>query len=74
MVQMLIPILRVAVSLEASRSQKVEAAEVSTAAESVTITVRGESDIDLEMWAAERAADSFRQVYNVPVTLVKAKR
>jgi exopolyphosphatase / guanosine-5'-triphosphate,3'-diphosphate pyrophosphatase len=73
-VQMLIPLLRVAVGLEASRSQKVETVEVTTSAESVTIAIRGEGDIDLEMWAAERAADSFRQVYNVPVTLVKAKQ
>jgi exopolyphosphatase/guanosine-5'-triphosphate,3'-diphosphate pyrophosphatase len=73
-IQMLIPLLRVAVGLEASRLQKVEAAEVTPAAEGVTITVRGEGDIDLEMWAAERAADSFRQVYGIPLTLMKAKR
>jgi exopolyphosphatase / guanosine-5'-triphosphate,3'-diphosphate pyrophosphatase len=74
LVQRLIPLLRVAVGLDASRTQKVEAAEVVAAPDSVTITVRGEGDIDLEMWAAERAADSFRQVYNMPMTLVKAKR
>jgi exopolyphosphatase / guanosine-5'-triphosphate,3'-diphosphate pyrophosphatase len=72
--QKLIPLLRVAVGLDASRTQKVEAAEIVAAPDGVTITVRGEGDIDLEMWAAERAADSFRQVYNVPMTLVKAKR
>ncbi len=74
LVQMLIPILRVAVGLEASRLQKVETAEVATSSEGVTVTVYGEGDIDLEMWAAERAADSFRQLYNVPMTLTKGKR
>jgi exopolyphosphatase/guanosine-5'-triphosphate,3'-diphosphate pyrophosphatase len=73
-VQKLIPLLRVAVSLDASREQKVEAAEVSAASEGVTIAVRGEGDIDLEMWAAESAADSFRQVYGIPMTLTRAKR
>jgi exopolyphosphatase/guanosine-5'-triphosphate,3'-diphosphate pyrophosphatase len=71
---MLIPILRVAVGLEASRLQKVETAEVATSSDGVTVTVYGEGDIDLEMWAAERAADSFRQLYNVPMTLTKGKR
>jgi hypothetical protein len=71
---MLIPILRVAVGLEAGRSQKVESAEVATSSEGVMVTVYGEADIDLEMWAAERAADSFRQQYNVPMTLTKGKR
>ena len=71
---MLIPILRVAVGLEASRLQKVEAAEVAATNEGITITVHGEGDIDLEMWAAERAADSFRQIYNVPMTLAKRRR
>ena len=74
LVQMLIPILRVAVGLEASRLQKVEAAEVAATSEGITITVHGEGDIDLEMWAAERAADSFRQIYNVPMTLAKRRR
>jgi exopolyphosphatase/guanosine-5'-triphosphate,3'-diphosphate pyrophosphatase len=73
-IQMLIPILRVAVGLEASRLQKVEGADVSAAADGITIVVRAEGDIDLEMWAAERAADSFRQVYNLPMMLMRAKR
>ena len=40
---------------------------------SITITVHGEGDIDLEMWAAERAADSFREIYNVPMTIGEAQ-
>jgi hypothetical protein len=40
----------------------------------VNVSVRGEGDYDLEMWAAERAADVFRQVYGVPMNISKAPK
>ena len=30
-------------------------------------------DIDLERWAAEHAADAFRQIYDRPVSVTKAR-
>jgi hypothetical protein len=34
--------------------------------------LRSSADVDLEIWAADRVADHFRQVYNLPVTFVRA--
>jgi hypothetical protein len=39
----------------------------------VVLQLRSSHDIDLEQWAAERAGEAFRQVYNRPVTVVKAR-
>ncbi|MEO7143560.1 MAG: hypothetical protein ABI165_08665, partial [Bryobacteraceae bacterium] len=38
------------------------------------VSLHGRSDTGLEQWAAERAGVAFRQVYNVPLGLVKAAR
>jgi exopolyphosphatase/guanosine-5'-triphosphate,3'-diphosphate pyrophosphatase len=72
-VQMLVPLLRVAVGLDAGRTQKIHAAEAQIVNNTVTVTARGEGDYDLEIWAAERAADAFRQVYGVPMSINKAR-
>ena len=74
MVQMLTPLLRVAVGLDAGRAQKVRAVEAHVVNNAVNVTVRGEGDFDLEIWAAERAADVFRQVYGVPMHIGKARK
>ena len=37
------------------------------------LQVRATGDIDLEQWAAERAGEAFQQIYNRPVSLVKAR-
>ena len=41
--------------------------------EGVVLQVRATGDIDLEQWAAERAGEAFQQIYNRPVSLVKAR-
>ena len=71
-VQMLTPLLRIAVGLDAGRAQKVTDAEASIVNNAVSITVHANEDCDLELWAAERATDSFRQAYGVPMTISKA--
>jgi hypothetical protein len=38
----------------------------------VVLGLGSSTDVDLEIWAAERVADHFRQVYNLPVTFVRA--
>lgn len=73
-IQMLAPILRIAVGLDVGRSQKVETIDAQVTNNEVMVIVLGGDEFDLEMWAAERAADAFRQVYNVPITIAKGSR
>jgi exopolyphosphatase/guanosine-5'-triphosphate,3'-diphosphate pyrophosphatase len=65
----LIPLLRLADSLDRSHTQRVQSIECGIQNGQVTIRLsspRGK-DIDLELWAAERAAAVFRQVYGMPI-------
>jgi hypothetical protein len=39
----------------------------------VTVGIRAEEDTDLEIWAVERVADSFRQMYGMPLAVTKSK-
>jgi len=39
----------------------------------VLLQVHSRGDIDLEQWGAERAGESFRQIYNREISIVKAK-
>jgi exopolyphosphatase / guanosine-5'-triphosphate,3'-diphosphate pyrophosphatase len=73
-VQMLTPILRIAVGLDAANEQKVSELEITRPNGVVNVAVRGADDLDLELWAADRAAESFRQVYEVPMNIARAKR
>ncbi len=65
------PLLRIADSLDRSHEQRVESMEALERDGAVTVTLRSSSDVDLEMWAADRVADHFRQVYNVPILFVR---
>jgi hypothetical protein len=38
----------------------------------LTLNVASDTDIDLEIWAAERLSEVFRQVYNKPTAIVRA--
>jgi exopolyphosphatase/guanosine-5'-triphosphate,3'-diphosphate pyrophosphatase len=68
-VQMLTPLLRIAVGLEASRDQRIEHIAAKIESGGVTLSVKGEGDIELDLWGAERGADSFRQIYGVPMNV-----
>jgi exopolyphosphatase / guanosine-5'-triphosphate,3'-diphosphate pyrophosphatase len=74
LVQMLTPLLRIAAGLDSGRAQKVQGADAQIVNNTVTVSVRGEGDYDLEIWAAERAADLFRQVYGIPMNIDKARK
>jgi hypothetical protein len=39
----------------------------------VALQLRSTRDIDLEQWAAERVGDVFRQVYDRPLAISKAR-
>jgi exopolyphosphatase/guanosine-5'-triphosphate,3'-diphosphate pyrophosphatase len=72
-VTMLTPLLRVADSLDRSHEQRVENMRVDLKNGSVVVTLESEVDTDLEIWAVERNAGAFRQVYQLPLVLAKAK-
>ncbi|MBL8179247.1 MAG: Ppx/GppA family phosphatase [Bryobacterales bacterium] len=60
---LLLPLLRLADSLDRSHSQQVESVDCALRANSVLIKVKSKSGADLDLWAAERAGDAFRQIY-----------
>lgn len=73
MLLLLIPILRLADNLDRSREQRIRGVECSLRNGEVVLQVRAKGDIDLEQWGADRAGETFRQVYNRPVTVIKAR-
>lgn len=71
---LLLPLLRLADSLDRSHSQKVESVECTLRANSVLVEVQSTSGADLDLWAAERAGDSFRQVYGRTLQLAGGRK
>jgi exopolyphosphatase/guanosine-5'-triphosphate,3'-diphosphate pyrophosphatase len=70
---MLIPILRLADNLDRSRDQRIQSIECNLQNGNVVLQVRARGDIDLEQWGAERAGEAFQQIYQRPVSVVRAK-
>jgi exopolyphosphatase/guanosine-5'-triphosphate,3'-diphosphate pyrophosphatase len=72
-VSYLIPILRLADSLDRSHGQRIRSAEVRQRESDfvIALNVPADTDIDLEFWAAERLAEIFRQVYNRPIVITR---
>ena len=70
----LIPLLRMADSLDRSRGQRIRSVECRQRDGDFQITLNcpPETDIDLEIWAAERLSEIFRQVYNKPTSVVRS--
>jgi exopolyphosphatase/guanosine-5'-triphosphate,3'-diphosphate pyrophosphatase len=71
---MLTPLLRIAVGLDSSREQKVVEVKCNVADNEATMSVMAKGDVDLEIWAAERGADTFRQVYGFPLTIARSRK
>jgi exopolyphosphatase/guanosine-5'-triphosphate,3'-diphosphate pyrophosphatase len=69
----LIPILRLADNLDRSRTQRIEDVECRLRDGEVLLQVRAHGDIDLEQWGAERAGEVFREIYERPIAMVKAR-
>jgi len=70
----LIPLLRMADSLDRSHGQRIRSVECRQRDSDflITLNVAPETDIDLEVWAAERLSEIFRQVYNKPTVVSRA--
>lgn len=69
----LVPLLRVADSLDRSHDQRVQSLECQVRDGQVILELTSSTDVDLEGWAAERAGEVFREVYGVPVTIRASK-
>jgi exopolyphosphatase / guanosine-5'-triphosphate,3'-diphosphate pyrophosphatase len=72
-ITMLVPLLRIADSLDRSHEQRVADLEVHFRNGTVTLALDSKPDPDLEIWAAERVADSFRETYQTQIQLTRAK-
>jgi exopolyphosphatase/guanosine-5'-triphosphate,3'-diphosphate pyrophosphatase len=70
---LLTPLLRIADSLDRSHEQRVSNLQVQLRNGSVAIALESGRDTDLEIWAAERVADSFRETYQLPLTLTRVR-
>src|SRR5579884_729885 len=70
----LAPLLRLADSLDRGHEQRVANLRVERQNGSVVLGLESDSDADLELWAAERAADIFRQIYGADLVLAQSNR
>jgi exopolyphosphatase/guanosine-5'-triphosphate,3'-diphosphate pyrophosphatase len=68
------PLLRMADSLDRSHGQRVRSVDCKVRENDflLTLNVGPDTDIDLEVWAAERLTEIFRQVYGKPAVLARA--
>jgi exopolyphosphatase/guanosine-5'-triphosphate,3'-diphosphate pyrophosphatase len=72
-ITLLVPLLRIADSLDRSHEQRVEDLQVQFRNGAVTLALDSKPDPDLEIWAAERVADSFRETYQTQLQLTRVK-
>jgi exopolyphosphatase/guanosine-5'-triphosphate,3'-diphosphate pyrophosphatase len=72
-VNFLIPLLRMADSLDRSRGQRIRSVDtrVKDGEFLLTLNTPPETDIDLEVWAAERLSEIFRQAYGKPTAIAR---
>lgn len=71
---LLTPLLRIADALDSSREQSIASVACEHRNGAVLVNVSGNGNADLELWAAERAGDVFREVYGRPVVFVSGRR
>ena len=70
----LAPLLRIADALDRGHEQKVRQLSSAVRDGNVCLLVESETDPDLELWAANEAAEAFQQVYAKPVVLQRWRR
>ena len=71
-VQYLAPLLRIADSLDRGHAQKVSGVSSEMKDGNLTLLVEAERDSDLEIWAANEVAQSFREIYSIPIAIARA--
>ncbi len=67
----LAPLLRLADSADRSQAQRVDSLHCAVRGNDVVLQLMSKEDVDLEIWAVERAGDYFRQVYGKNVVVTK---
>jgi exopolyphosphatase/guanosine-5'-triphosphate,3'-diphosphate pyrophosphatase len=70
---MLVPLLRLADSLDRGNEQKVENLHVDLRNGHAVLALESTGDIGLELWAAERVSPLFESIYQLPLSLAKAR-
>jgi exopolyphosphatase/guanosine-5'-triphosphate,3'-diphosphate pyrophosphatase len=70
---LLIPLLRLADSLDRTNQQLVESVAMEMRAGALVASIHSHGDSDLDEWAAERLTDIFNQVYNKPLEVIRTK-
>jgi exopolyphosphatase/guanosine-5'-triphosphate,3'-diphosphate pyrophosphatase len=73
MVSYLVPLLRIADSLDRSHEQKVTDVGMSLKNGSVFLSIEAGEHADLEMWAVGEVAGSFTEIYGLSVSVRKAR-
>ncbi len=69
----LAPLLRIADALDCGSEQKVRNVSSALRDGNVSLLVHAEQETDLELWAANEAAQTFREIYNQPLGLYRAR-
>jgi exopolyphosphatase/guanosine-5'-triphosphate,3'-diphosphate pyrophosphatase len=69
----LFPILRLADNLDRSHDQRIRGVACRLRNGQVWLELRAQGDIDLEQWAAERAATAFGQVYQRSIAVTQVR-
>jgi exopolyphosphatase/guanosine-5'-triphosphate,3'-diphosphate pyrophosphatase len=72
-VVLMAPLLRLAVALDQSQDQRVEALHVAAMDKTVELQLESPLDVDVERWHAERVAAVFRETYGLNLQ-VRTKR
>ena len=69
----LVPLLRIADSLDRGHEQRVERVDCHMRNGTIMLQLLSDQDVDLEQWAADRSGDVFREVFNTPLVVKQAK-
>lgn len=72
-VMLLAPLLRIADALDRSHEQKVKDVTSAIRDGNVNLLIQADDDIDLEVWSANEAAKTFREVYGKQLILQRTK-
>jgi exopolyphosphatase/guanosine-5'-triphosphate,3'-diphosphate pyrophosphatase len=72
-ITLLTPLLRIADSLDRSHEQRVAGIDVQLRNGSMLVSLQSAVDLDLELWAVERIADTFRETYQMQLAMTKVK-
>jgi exopolyphosphatase/guanosine-5'-triphosphate,3'-diphosphate pyrophosphatase len=70
---LMIPLLRLADNMVREPEDRIRSLESRVQDSTVTLVVHAPGDIDLEQWGAERAGETFHQVYGKTISVVKAR-